>query len=104
MRFFEKLALRRVGCVSQLSYWEIKWAIPATVVQAASLLTRSTRLEDVLRGLLVIAESECVDEWVRLLARELARNPSRVKEILSYRITPESRLLSDIMNKVRYCK
>jgi hypothetical protein len=63
--------------LSQLSYWHVKWIIPAALVQAALELGGG----DPVRGLEVIVERG--EPWMRNLARELLLDRRELERILA---------------------
>ncbi len=85
--------------MSQLSIWEVRWAIPAAVVRAAEEIGGGG-LEGVMKGLRLLAERSG-EEWVRLLSRELLADPERVEEILEARIQPDEKLVEKILRSIR---
>ena len=82
--------------MSQLSIWEVRWAIPAAVVRAAEEIDGGG-LEGVMKGLRLLAERSW-EEWVRFLSRELLADPERVEEILEARIQPDKELVERILS------
>jgi hypothetical protein len=87
--------------MSQLSYWEIRWAIPSALVLAAADIGGGLVFDRVVRGLQVIRERG--EEWMQLLAEELLSNPVKLQyfmEELKRGRATDKRILQEILDVV----
>ncbi len=90
------------GKMSQLSYWHIKWAIPAAVVNVAARIGGGWSKQQIMRGLEALSNTSV--SWVSELAQELATNPVLLDSIL-YEIRngmrPDPQLVGKILSSIR---
>jgi len=85
------------GVLSQLTYWHVRWVVPAALVKAALELGEGNAIQ----GLHMIAEKG--ELWMRSLARELLANPQELDRIiqdLEDGLRPDPELVDMIIKKI----
>ena len=84
--------------MSQLSIWEVRWAIPAAVIHAAEKIGNGrTRLTRIFSGLEVLAQRSKTS-WIKQLSKNLLLDPYRVEDIVESGIQPDRELVERILN------